>query len=157
MLNLRWLRLTLLVVILDQVSKHAAVQWLSLHQALPVLPGFNLTLVHNTGAAFSFLSDAGGWQRYFFIILTVSISLIMLVWLARLPAGRSLLACALSLVIGGAAGNLWDRLQYGYVIDFIDVYYGQWSWPVFNVADTAITVGAALLLLDSFRSNRGQV
>ncbi|MCY4209719.1 MAG: signal peptidase II [Gammaproteobacteria bacterium] len=148
---LRWLWLTLLVIILDQVSKSMAVQWLTLHQALPVLPGFNLTLVHNTGAAFSFLSEAGGWQRYFFIALTLVISLVLLVWLTRLPAGKSMLACALALVLGGAAGNLWDRLHYGYVVDFLEVYYNQWSWPVFNIADSAITLGAALLILDAFR------
>ena len=155
--NLRWLWITLLIIILDQASKYAAIQWLTLNQAHPVFPGFNLTLVHNPGAAFSFLRDAGGWQRYFFIVLTTVISIVLLVWLARLPAGRALLACALALVIGGAAGNLWDRLQHGYVIDFIDVYYEKWSWPVFNIADSAITVGALLLILDSLRSNRGQV
>ena len=149
--NLRWLWLTLAIIVLDQSSKSVAVQWLTLHQALPVWPGFNLTLVHNTGAAFSFLSEAGGWQRYFFIVLTLVISVVMLVWLTRLQAGRATLAGALSLVIGGAVGNLWDRLQYGYVVDFIEVYYGQWSWPVFNVADSAITIGAALLILDALR------
>lgn len=149
--NLRWLWITLLIIILDQATKYAAIQWLTLNQAHPVFPGFNLTLVHNPGAAFSFLRDAGGWQRYFFIILTTVISVVLLVWLARLPSGRALLACALALVIGGAAGNLWDRLQYGYVIDFIDVYYDKWSWPVFNIADSAITVGALLLILDAFR------
>lgn len=149
--NLHWLWLTLAIVILDQFSKSVAVQWLTLYQAVPVWPGFNLTLVHNSGAAFSFLSEAGGWQRYFFIVLTLVISIFMLVWLTRLPAGRATLACALSLVIGGAAGNLWDRLQYGYVVDFIQVYYGQWSWPVFNIADSAITIGAALLILDALR------
>ena len=149
--NLRWLWITLLIIILDQATKYAAIQWLTLNQAHPVFPGFNLTLVHNPGAAFSFLRDAGGWQRYFFIILTSVISIVLLVWLARLPSGRALLACALALVIGGAAGNLWDRLQYGYVIDFIDVYYDNWSWPVFNIADSAITVGALLLILDAFR------
>ncbi len=148
---LRWLWLTLLVIILDQVSKAMAVQWLTLYQALPVLPGFNLTLVHNTGAAFSFLSEAGGWQRYFFIALTLVISLVLLIWLTRLPAGKSMLAGALALILGGAVGNLWDRLHYGYVVDFIEVYYNQWSWPVFNIADSAITLGAALLILDTFR------
>ena len=149
--NLRWLWITLLIILLDQATKYAAIQWLTLNQAHPVFPGFNLTLVHNPGAAFSFLRDAGGWQRYFFIILTTVISVVLLVWLACLPAGRALLACALALVIGGAAGNLWDRLQYGYVIDFIDFYYDKWSWPVFNIADSAITAGALLLILDAFR------
>ena len=148
----------MLIIILDQATKYAAVQWLTLNQAHPVFPGFNLTLVHNPGAAFSFLSDAGGWQRYFFIVLTTVIGMALLVWLARLPAGRAMLACALALVIGGAAGNLWDRLQHGYVIDFIDVSLAdKWSWPVFNIADSAITVGAVLLILDSFRGSRGQI
>ena len=149
--NLKWLWITLTVVILDQLSKSAASQWLAFNQAHAVFPGFNLTLVHNAGAAFSFLRDAGGWQRYFFIILTTGISIILLLWLARLPAKRSLLGCALALIIGGAVGNLWDRLQYGYVIDFIEVYYDKWSWPVFNIADSAITVGAILLILDAFK------
>ena len=131
-LNLKWLWLVLLIVILDQVTKSAASQWLVYNQSNPVFPGFNLTLVHNSGAAFSFLRDAGGWQRYFFIVLTTGISIVLFIWLLRLPAGRASLACALALIMGGATGNLWDRLQYGYVIDFIDVYYGQWSWPGFR-------------------------
>ena len=145
-LNLKWLWLVLLIVILDQVTKSAASQWLVYNQSNPVFPGFNLTLVHNSGAAFSFLRDAGGWQRYFFIVLTTGISIVLFIWLLRLPAGRASLACALALIMGGATGNLWDRLQYGYVIDFIDVYYGQWSWP-----DSAITIGALLLILDAFK------
>ena len=149
--NLKWLWLTLIVVILDQVTKFAASQWLTFNHAHPVFPGFNLTLVHNSGAAFSFLRDAGGWQRYFFIVLTTGISIVLFIWLLRLPARRAALACALALIIGGAIGNLWDRLQYGYVIDFIEVYYDKWSWPVFNIADSAITVGALLLMLDAFR------
>ena len=147
----------MLIIVLDQVTKSVAVQWLTLNQAYPVFPGFNLTLVHNPGAAFSFLRDAGGWQRYFFIVLTTVISVVLLVWLARLPPGRALLAGALALVLGGAAGNLWDRLQYGYVIDFIQVYYDKWHWPVFNIADSAITVGAALLILDALKGSRGQI
>ena len=99
--NFKWLWLTLLIVILDQLSKSAASQWLAFNQAQPVFPGFNLTLVHNTGAAFSFLRDAGGWQRYFFIILTTGISAVLLIWLVRLPARRASLACALALIIGG--------------------------------------------------------
>ena len=147
----------MLIIVLDQVTKSVAVQWLTLNQAYPVFPGFNLTLVHNPGAAFSFLRDAGGWQRYFFIVLTTVISVVLLVWLARLPPGRALLAGALALILGGAAGNLWDRLQYGYVIDFIQVYYDKWHWPVFNIADSAITLGAALLILDALKGSRGQI
>lgn len=154
--NLKWLWLTLLVIFLDQASKQAALQWLVFAQPRPVLPGFNLTLVYNTGAAFSFLRDAGGWQRYFFIILTIGVSIALLLWLARLPPRRAWLAAALALVLGGAAGNLWDRLQHGYVIDFIQLYWDRWSWPVFNVADSAITVGAAMLVIDAFRANRDE-
>lgn len=154
--NLKWLWLTLLVIFLDQASKQAALQWLVFAQPRPVLPGLNLTLVYNTGAAFSFLRDAGGWQRYFFIILTIGVSIALLLWLSRLPPRRAWLAAALALVLGGAAGNLWDRLQHGYVIDFIHLYWERWSWPVFNVADSAITVGAALLVIDAFRSNRDE-
>ena len=149
--NLRWLWLVLAVVILDQLTKSAASQWLTFNHAQPVFPGFNLTLVHNSGAAFSFLSDAGGWQRYFFIILTTGISIVLFIWLLRLPPQRAALACALALILGGAVGNLWDRLQYGYVIDFIEIYYEKWSWPVFNIADSAISVGAFLLILDAFK------
>lgn len=154
--NLKWLWLTLLIVVLDQASKQAALQWLVFAQPRPVLPGFNLTLVYNTGAAFSFLQDAGGWQRYFFIVLTIGVSIALLLWLSRLPPRRTGLAAALALVLGGAAGNLWDRLQHGYVIDFIQLYWERWSWPVFNVADSAITVGAALLVIDAFRSSRDE-
>lgn len=154
--NLKWLWLTLLVIFLDQATKQAALQWLVFAQPRPVLPGFNLTLVYNTGAAFSFLRDAGGWQRYFFIILTIGVSIALLLWLSRLPPRRAWLAAALALVLGGAAGNLWDRLQHGYVIDFVHLYWERWSWPVFNVADSAITVGAALLVIDAFRSNRDE-
>ena len=149
--NLRWLWLTLFIVILDQLTKSAASQWLTFNQACPVFPGFNLTLVQNSGAAFSFLQDAGGWQRYLFIILTTGISAVLLIWLLSLPASRALLACALALIMGGAVGNLWDRLQYGYVIDFIQVYYDKWSWPVFNIADSAISIGALLLIIDAFK------
>lgn len=147
--NLHWFWLTALVVALDQLSKFAAIRWLILNQEWPVLPGFSLTLVYNTGAAFSFLRDAGGWQRYLLSALAVVISTVLVCWLARLPAGRRRLAAALALVIGGAVGNLWDRLHYGYVIDFLHVYYDKWSWPVFNLADSAITLGACLLLIDA--------
>lgn len=149
--NLGWLWLTLVVVVLDQAGKHLAVQWLAYGQPRPVFPGFNLRLVHNTGAAFSFLQDAGGWQRYFFIVLTLVIGAVLLAWLARLPQRRPWLACALALVLAGAAGNLWDRLQLGYVVDFIELYYDKWSWPVFNLADSAITVGAIMLIIDAFK------
>ncbi|MGR9100029.1 MAG: signal peptidase II, partial [Gammaproteobacteria bacterium] len=122
--------------------------------SIAVLPYFNLTYVHNTGAAFSFLSDAGGWQRWFFAGLAVVISAVLGVWLDRLKKSEILLAVSLSLVLGGAIGNLIDRLVYGYVIDFLDFYYKSWHWPAFNVADSAISLGVALMLLESFGFGR---
>ncbi|MDD5269304.1 MAG: signal peptidase II [Methylococcales bacterium] len=147
---LKWLGLSLLVIILDQVSKLAISGSMQLYQSIPVMPFFKLTYVHNTGAAFSFLSDAGGWQRWFFAILALVISGVIAVWLARLKHHEILLAVALSLVLGGAIGNLIDRLVYGYVIDFLDVYYQTWHWPAFNIADSAITLGVILMLVESF-------
>jgi signal peptidase II len=147
---LKWLGLSLLAVILDQASKLAITGSMQLYQSIAVMPFFNLTYVRNTGAAFSFLSEAGGWQRWFFAGLAVVISAVIAVWLARLKPGETLLAAALSLVLGGAIGNLIDRLAYGYVIDFLDVYYQDWHWPAFNIADSAITLGVVLMLAESF-------
>jgi signal peptidase II len=147
---LKWLWLSLLAVILDQGSKLVIDSSMRLYQSIPVMPYFNLTYVHNTGAAFSFLSDAGGWQRWFFSCLAMLISTVIAVWLARLKHHETLMAIALSLVLGGAIGNLIDRLAYGYVIDFLDIYYGTWHWPAFNIADSAITLGVMLMLAESF-------
>ena len=147
---LKWLWLSLLAIILDQGSKLIVDSLMQLYQSIPVLPYFNLTYVHNTGAAFSFLSDAGGWQRWFFAGLAVLISSAITVWLAKLKQNETLLALALALVLGGAVGNLIDRLAYGYVIDFIDVYYQNWHWPAFNIADSAITLGVVLMIAESF-------
>jgi signal peptidase II len=108
--------------------------------------------VHNTGAAFSFLSDAGGWQRWLFAGLAVGMSILISVWLTRLKPNETFIAIALSLILGGAIGNLVDRLAYGYVIDFLDIYYGNWHWPANNIADSAITVGVVIMLIDSFTS-----
>ena len=149
--NLRWLWLSAAVIGLDQLSKVMASRMLDLHQPVPVMPFLNLTLTHNTGAAFSFLSDAGGWQRWFFTGLTIVVAIIIVVWLTRLKAGLRWLAAALSLVLGGALGNLWDRLVIGAVVDFIDVYYGTWHWPAFNVADSAICVGAVMLVVSTLK------
>lgn len=147
---MKWLWLSALVIVADQLTKTMAVELLQYHEPLAVLSGFNLTLVHNTGAAFSFLRDAGGWQRWFFIALSASISIIILIWLCRLSARRKWLACSLALILGGALGNLWDRIELGYVIDFIDIYYRTWHWPAFNIADSAITIGAGILIIDAF-------
>jgi signal peptidase II len=119
-----------------------------------VIPFFNLTLLHNTGAAFSFLSEAGGWQRWFFALVALIISAVILLWLKRLPRDKVWLAVALALVLGGALGNVWDRITLGYVIDFLDIYYQGWHWPAFNIADSAISVGAAMLIIDSLRGER---
>ena len=120
---------------------------------IPVVPGFlNWMLAFNTGAAFSFLADAGGWQRWGFSVLAAFISVVLTVWLARTPRRDWLTALPLSLVIGGAIGNLIDRLRFGHVVDFIQVYHGDWTFPAFNVADSAISVGAVLLALASLRS-----
>lgn len=147
---LKWLWLSLLALVLDQGSKILVDKSMQLFESIPVLPYFNLTYVHNTGAAFSFLSEAGGWQRWFFAGLALIISVVITFWLARLKAHETLLAVALALVLGGAVGNLIDRLAYGYVIDFLDVYVGNWHWPAFNIADSAITLGVVLMLLESF-------
>ena len=139
-----------LVVILDQITKYFADSNLDYRVPVNVFTGLNMTLVYNQGAAFSFLSDAGGWQRWFFMALSLVISIVLVIWLLKLDKSRTYLAWGLALILGGAVGNLIDRSLYGYVIDFIDVYYSTWHWPAFNIADSAITVGAGLLILDMF-------
>jgi len=137
--------LAALIVMLDLGAKYLASTLLDLHVPVPVLPFFNLTLTYNSGAAFSFLSDAGGWQRWLFIGLSIAVSAILIHWLRGVPRGEIRLPAALALVLGGALGNLWDRLTSGAVMDFIDLYYHGWHWPTFNLADAAITLGAFLL------------
>ncbi len=151
---LKWLWLSVVVVVLDQGSKWLASHFLELHEPVALIPMLNFTLMHNTGAAFSLLSDAGGWQRWLFVVLAVVISAVIVTWMRKLKAGQAWLAAALALVLGGALGNVWDRVVLGYVIDFIDVFYGRWHWPAFNVADAAITIGAAMLIIDTFRGHR---
>ncbi|MET0084029.1 MAG: signal peptidase II [Sedimenticola sp.] len=148
---LRWLWLSAIVIGLDQVSKQLVESSLMLYEAVPVMPFFNLTLAYNEGAAFSFLSDQGGWQRWFFSGLALLVSIILVIWISRLQQRERLIAISLSLIVGGAIGNLIDRVLFGHVIDFLDLYYGQWHWPAFNVADSAIFVGVVLMLLDAFR------
>ena len=148
---LPWLWLSVLVILLDLSTKFIASNNLSYGVPVPVVPFFNLTLLHNTGAAFSFLADAGGWQRWFFAGLAVLVSAMLVVWLYRLPRADKWMACALSLVLGGALGNLYDRIMHGYVVDFIHLYYGSYHFPAFNIADCAITVGAVMIALDIFR------
>ncbi|RLA04831.1 MAG: signal peptidase II [Gammaproteobacteria bacterium] len=145
-----WLGLTLLVFLLDQLTKQLVIQNMELYQSIELMPFFKLYHVHNYGAAFSFLSDQSGWQRWFFSIVTSLISVGILFWLSRLRASQKLLIIALTLILGGAFGNLYDRLVYGYVVDFIDWYVGSYHWPAFNIADAAISIGAGLLILDTF-------
>ena len=146
--------LALLVLALDQATKLWASAALDYGVPVAVLPFFNLILVYNTGAAFSFLADAGGWQRIFFIVLSTGVSAVLAVWIWRLPSTMRLLGVALALVLGGALGNLVDRIAYGHVIDFIDLYAGGWHWPAFNIADSAITCGVVLLLADGLFGGR---
>ncbi|MGI9301856.1 MAG: signal peptidase II [Gammaproteobacteria bacterium] len=146
---LKWLGLSVAVIVLDQITKLVAVSRLELHVENVVLPYFNLTLARNTGAAFSFLSDSGGWQRWLFTGLALAVSVVIVAWLKRLGPHEKWTAVGLSLILGGAIGNVIDRVRYGYVVDFLDVYYGSYHWPTFNVADSAITVGAAALIIHS--------
>ena len=152
---LRWYGLAALVVLLDQYTKSLASGALDYGRPVAVLPWFDLTLQYNTGAAFSFLSDAGGWQRYFFSAVAVVISGVLVVWLYLMPRDQRLLALSLGLILGGALGNLWDRVMLGHVVDFISVHYGGRYFPAFNVADSAISVGAACMIVDSLFAHRG--
>ena len=144
-----WLWLSAAVIVLDQLSKYIVASHLALYDSIRVLPVFNLVLLHNTGAAWNFLAGASGWQRWFFVLLALTVSIAIIIWLRRLPrAGFRWRAAALALVLGGALGNVIDRVRLGYVIDFIQVHYQNWYYPAFNVADSAITVGAAMLILE---------
>jgi signal peptidase II len=150
-----WLGLSALLVVLDQWTKHLATQTLTLYRPVEVTSWLNVTLAHNEGAAFSFLAGAGGWQRWFFSVVAIIISAILMLWLWRLPNRSRLLPVAISLVLGGAIGNLIDRIRFGYVVDFIDVHYAGWHWPAFNVADSVIVIGVILLLIEGFIPRRG--
>jgi signal peptidase II len=151
---LKWLWLSGVVLVLDQASKWFMVSWLSLYETVAVIPFFNLTMAHNTGAAFSLLANAGGWQRWFFTIIAIVVSIVIVVWLKRLTSDARLEAISISLMLGGAVGNLIDRLMYGYVIDFIDFYnyFGSYHFPAFNIADSALCIGVALLIIDTFKN-----
>ena len=147
-----WLGVTAVVIVLDLVTKAWVVAAFREGEALPVTGFFSLVLAYNTGAAFSFLAGAGGWQRWFFAGIAIAAS-IFLLWMLR-RGGSKVLCLGVTLILGGALGNLWDRVTIGRVTDFLLFHYAGWSWPAFNVADSAITVGAALLIVDSFRSGR---
>jgi signal peptidase II len=145
-----WLWLGVAVMVLDQWTKWLILERFDEFEEYVVLPVLDIMRLHNTGAAFSFLSDADGWQRWVFIGLGVAVSAGILVWLRRLPAkGQALLASGLSLILGGALGNVIDRVLHGHVIDFIRVHYEEHYFPAFNVADSAITIGAVLIVLDN--------
>lgn len=166
---LKWLWLSAAVVVLDQVSKTLASQWLELYQSVEFIPLLQFTLLHNKGAAFSFLSSAGGWQRWLFTLLALFVSGVIVAWLRRLSAQERLQAAGLALILGGALGNVIDRIVLGYVVDFLDFYYpaeqclplfsqilapvAQCHWPAFNIADSAIFIGVVLLIVDSIRSS----
>jgi len=147
----RWLPLAAGVVLADQLSKGWIERAFALYDSIPLLPVLDFTRLHNPGAAFSFLAGAGGWQRWAFTGLALGVSVGILAWLRGVPArSQSALAAGLALILGGAIGNVVDRIQHGYVVDFIHVHWGRAYFPAFNIADAAITVGAGLLLLDAF-------
>ncbi|XMB48141.1 signal peptidase II [Pseudomonas fluorescens] len=154
--RLGWLVLSLLVLVIDQVSKAHFEGSLEMFQQVVVIPDyFSWTLAYNTGAAFSFLADGGGWQRWLFAVIAVVVSAVLVVWLKRLGRDDTWLAIALALVLGGALGNLYDRIALGHVIDFILVHWqNRYYFPAFNFADSAITVGAIMLALDMFKSKK---
>lgn len=147
---LLWLGIAVIVVLLDQVSKITMSRLLVYGQSEMITPYFNLVMVYNQGAAFSFLANSGGWQRWFFSGLAMVVSL-GIIWMLHKNSGQRLFCWALTLILAGAVGNLIDRLLYGHVIDFLDFHIGTLHWPAFNVADSAITVGAALFVLDELR------
>ncbi|MFT5503634.1 MAG: signal peptidase II [Gammaproteobacteria bacterium] len=152
--RLEFLWISALIIILDQISKQIALDQLPMHRPVSVIPGLDWYLTFNPGAAFSFLADAGGWQRWFFTITTIIISTVILVWISRLQKNETISAISLCLIFGGAIGNLIDRVNYGYVIDFVQVWLGSYPWPAFNIADAAISIGAVVLLLTSFRQEQ---
>ncbi len=145
-----WLWLVPPVVMADQLSKWLVAEYLELFSRIELLSILAITRLHNTGAAFSFLANAGGWQRWLFVLLGVGVTAMIMVWLRKLPSqGQGVLAAGLALVAAGALGNVIDRVWHGYVLDFISVHYGEWYFPAFNIADIAITIGAGLLILDA--------
>lgn len=147
---MRWFWLSIVVVVVDQLSKFYVSENLAAQPPMELTSWLNIILAHNTGAAFSFLGDAGGWQRWFFVILSSVVSVVLVVWLIRLPKTDMCLANALALILGGAVGNLIDRAWFGYVVDFIDFHIDTWHYATFNIADSAIFVGAILMLIDAF-------
>ncbi len=156
--SLKWLLLAVAVVVVDQYTKRLVTAKFELFDRVAVMPSFDLIRLHNTGAAFSFLANASGWQNWFFTGVALLVSAVILWWFFRQPPDRVVVPLGLVLVLGGAIGNLIDRMQHGYVVDFFLFYYDRWSFPAFNVADSAITLGVMLLLFDGFflESRRAQ-
>lgn len=152
-----WLAVAALVLVLDQATKYAAEAWLRLHEPVAIFPGFNLTLVYNPGAAFSFLGDAGGWQRWLFVAVATAASIFVYIWLRRVPREDWPTALALALVLGGAIGNLWDRVvpHREMVVDFLDFYVGRAHWPAFNLADCGIVGGVIILCITAVWQPKG--
>jgi signal peptidase II len=140
----------LIIAVVDQLTKLAIIEWIPLYDRVPLNSFINLTHQKNTGAAFSFLADAGGWQRWFFVVLASGVSVFIAIWIWRIRnSGQAILSAGLALVLGGAVGNLIDRILLGHVTDFFQVWFGNWAFPSFNVADAGISVGAALLIIDA--------
>ncbi|MFP1743351.1 signal peptidase II [Lonsdalea quercina] len=148
--GLRWLWLALVVLVVDLGSKQWVMSHFQLGESLPLIPFFNLTYAHNPGAAFSFLADKDGWQRWFFAVIALAITAALLVLMYRSSASQKLNNIAYAMIIGGAVGNLTDRLVHGYVIDFVDFYINDWHYPIFNIADAGICIGALLIVLEGF-------
>ncbi len=156
MKSIKWFVLAVIMLIVDQVTKQLIVSKIVLGDKVPIFPGFNLTHQVNPGAAFSFLADAGGWQRWFFTVLAMIVSVVIAVWIYRLKDNEKWTAASLALILSGAIGNLWDRIAYGHVIDFLGVYWGESHWPAFNVADSAISIGVAIMLIVTFKDGFSQ-
>lgn len=154
--GIRWLLLAVLVFIIDIGSKFLVMNTMDYGwpNRIEILPFFNLLYVHNYGAAFSFLNDAGGWQRWLFAAIALGVSGLLAFWMRRTPLQNRLANSAYALIIGGALGNLFDRLYHGFVVDFLDFYAGTYHWPAFNIADTAICIGAALIILEGFMADK---
>ncbi len=151
---LKWIWVTLVVIVVDQLTKYIASTSLDMYQPIAVMPMFNWTLMHNPGAAFSFLANESGWQRWFFAVIAVVVSIVIFIWIKKLEQHEKWQAIALALILGGAIGNVIDRIWLGYVVDFIQVYYQQWYWPAFNIADSAISIGVAMIIIESIREYR---
>jgi len=155
--GIRWLWISLLVIVVDQLSKLWIERTMSLGDSFVVLPILDIVRAHNTGAAFSFLADAGGWQRWAFTLLAIGVSIALVFWMRKLAlATQGLLAFGLTLIVGGAIGNVIDRVEHGYVVDFVHAHWGPHYFPAFNVADAAISIGAVLVILDSLLEGRAR-